>query len=81
MEKAGFLEQIAAWFGARSGETERDRERDRERESCCEERRVLDMWGVPTGVSEMRMISGFSFKKLYLHLIFPTHLYVPTTLS
>jgi len=20
-----------------------------ERESCCEERRLLDMWGVPTG--------------------------------
>jgi len=36
MERAILPEQDAAWFGARS------------KESCCEKRRLLDMWGVPT---------------------------------
>jgi hypothetical protein len=57
MERAILLEQIAAWFNARSRERERER---REREICCEERQLLNMWGVPTSVSEM--INFFKFQ-------------------
>jgi len=54
MESAVLLEQIAAWFCTRSRERERE-----ERENCCEERQLLNMWGVSTSISEM--ITFFKF--------------------